>query len=360
MLRFYPHIVPTQRLPGLLRAALPFNPRIALAAIKVWLAACLLLAGTTGMAKSAPDSVDLQSWADGAARERIVAFVEQVTDPDSPLYVAPADRIATFDNDGTLWAEQPMYFQAIFAFDRVRALAAEHPEWKTQEPFASVLRGEPEKALAGGTEALLQIVMATHGGMTTEAFEQVVMDWLDTAKHPVTGRRYTEMVYQPMLELLAYLRANGFSTWIVSGGGIEFMRPWVERVYGIPAQQVVGSSIKTRYEVRDGVPALVRLPEMNFIDDKEGKPVGINQHIGKRPIMAVGNSDGDFQMLEWATAGAGARLGVFVHHTDAEREWAYDRDSHIGRLQRGLDEAQERNWLVIDMKRDWKRIYPPQ
>ncbi len=360
MLRFHPQNVSARRLPGFFSAGLPLSQRIAKAAIKGWLVTWLLLFGAASMAKSALDPDVLQSWADSTARDRIVTFVEQVTDPDSPLYVAPADRIATFDNDGTLWGEQPMYFQAIFAFDRVRALAPEHPEWKTQEPFASVLRGEPEKALAGGTEALLQLVMATHGGMTTTQFEQVVMDWLDTAKHPVTGRRYTEMVYQPMLELLTYLRANGFSTWIVSGGGIEFMRPWVERVYGIPPQQVVGSSIKTRYEVRDGVPALVRLPELNFVDDKEGKPVGINQHIGKRPIMAVGNSDGDFQMLEWATAGEGARLGVFVHHTDAEREWAYDRDSHIGRLQRGLDEAKERNWLVIDMKRDWKRIYPPQ
>ena len=301
----------------------------------------------------------LPSWQAGPARDAIVAFVAKVTEEGSQDYVPPEARIATFDNDGTLWAEQPMYFQAIYAFDRVRAKAPDHPEWKKQEPFASVLRGDTAGALAGGTSSLLQLVMATHAGMSVDQFGSEVQDWLAEARHPTTGRRYDQMVYQPMLELLDYLRANGFRTFITSGGGIEFMRPWVERVYGIPPDQVIGSSIRTEYQVLDGVPTLLRLPEINFIDDKEGKPVGINQHIGRRPIMAVGNSDGDFQMLEWSTSGQGARLGVLVHHTDAEREWAYDRDSHIGQLQRGLDEAADRGWVLIDMKKDWKTVFPP-
>ncbi len=301
----------------------------------------------------------LPSWQAGPARDAIVAFVAKVTEAGSQDYVPPEARIATFDNDGTLWAEQPMYFQAIYAFDRVRAKAPDHPEWKKQEPFASVLRGDTAGALAGGTSSLLQLVMATHAGMSVDQFGSEVLDWLAEARHPTTGRRYDQMVYQPMLELLDYLRANGFRTFITSGGGIEFMRPWVERVYGIPPDQVIGSSIRTEYQVVDGVPTLLRLPEINFIDDKEGKPVGINQHIGRRPIMAVGNSDGDFQMLEWSTSGQGARLGVLVHHTDAEREWAYDRDSHIGQLQRGLDEAADRGWVLIDMKKDWKTVFPP-
>jgi hypothetical protein len=263
-----------------------------------------------------------------------------------------------FDNDGCLWSEQPMYFQAFFIFDRIKALAPRHPEWTTKEPFASVLRGDVKGALAGGEHALLEMAMATHAGTTTEEFETIVADWIATAKHPKTGRLYTEMVYQPMLELLAYLRANGFKTFIVSGGGIDFMRPWAERVYGIPPEQVIGSSIKTRFELRDGKPVLVRLPELNFIDDKAGKPVGIQMHIGRRPIAAFGNSDGDLQMLQWTSAGAGSRFCLYVHHTDGEREWAYDRESHIGRLDKGLDEAWARGWTVVDMKADWKRIYP--
>ena len=247
----------------------------------------------------------LPSWNNTGPKKSIIEFVEKVTTPDSTDFVPVAKRIATFDNDGCLWSEQPMYFQAIFAFDRVKELAPKHPEWKTQEPFASVLKGDVESALAGGEKALLELMMATHGGMTTGEFRKTVTEWLNTAKHPKTGLAYNEMVYQPMLELLSYLRANGFKTFIVSGGGIEFMRPWVEEVYGIPPEQVVGSSIKTKYELRDGKPSIVRLPEMNFIDDKAGKPVGINQHIGRRPIMAFGNSDGDFQMLEWTTAGDG-------------------------------------------------------
>jgi hypothetical protein len=252
-----------------------------------------------------------------------------------------------------------MPVQFYFALDRVKALAPQHPEWKEKEPFASLLKGDVKAALAGGEHAMLEVVTATHAGMTTEEFEQVVKDWGDTARHPTTMRPYTEMVYQPMLEVLAYLRANGFKTFIVSGGGIEFMRPWVERVYGVQPEQVVGSSIKTKYEMRDGKPVLVRLPELNFIDDKDGKPIGINTHIGRRPVAAFGNSDGDLQMLQWTTAGQGPRFALYVHHTDAEREWAYDRNSSIGRLDKGLDEALAKGWTVVDMKNDWKLIYPP-
>jgi phosphoserine phosphatase len=302
----------------------------------------------------------LPSWNDGDAKTSIVKFVGQVTEKGSPDFVREPQRIATFDNDGTLWAEKPMYFQLFFAVDRVKELAATHPEWETKEPFASILKGDLKGALASGEKAALEIVMATHAGMTTTEFEQVVKDWIATAKHPTTKRPYTEMIYQPMLELLSYLRANGFKTFIVSGGGIEFMRPWVEEVYGIPPEQVVGSSIKTQFEVMDGKPVLTRLPKIDFIDDKEGKPVGINSHIGRRPIAAFGNSDGDLQMLQWTTAGDGARFALYVHHTDAEREWAYDRKSPIGKLDKGLDEAKAKGWTVVDMKNDWNLIYPKQ
>jgi len=302
----------------------------------------------------------LPSWSDGKAKQAIVAFVTKVTQEGTPDFVPPAERIATFDNDGTLWAEQPMYFQLLFALDRVKGLAPQHPEWQDKEPFASLLKGDVKGALAGGERAMLDIVMATHAGMTTEEFEKIVQEWVATAKHPVTKRPYTEMVYQPMLELLAYLRANGFKTFIVSGGGIEFMRPWVEKVYGVPPEQVIGSSIKTQFELRDGKPVLMRLPAVNFIDDKTGKPVGINEYIGRRPIAAFGNSDGDLEMLQWTTAGRGARLALIVHHTDAEREWAYDRTSSIGRLDKALDEAQARGWIVVSMKDDWKRIFPSE
>lgn len=250
-----------------------------------------------------------------------------------------------------------MYFQAIFTFDRVKALAAKHPDWRGTEPYASVIRGDTKAALAGGHEALFTLMAATHAGMSVDEFHQDVAAWLESSKHPTTGRRYTDMVYQPMLELLAYLRAHRFKTFIVSGGGIEFMRVWVERVYGIPPEQVIGSSIKTKYEVRDGQPTLTRLPELGFIDDKEGKPVAIGLHIGRRPILAVGNSDGDFQMLQWTTAGQGPRMGILIHHTDAEREWAYDRNSSVGKLARGLDEAKERGWTVTSMKDDWKVVF---
>ena len=299
----------------------------------------------------------LASWNDTAPKKAITAFVEKVTKKGGADFVPPAERIAVFDNDGTLWSEQPMYFQAFFIFDRIKALAPQHPEWKTKEPFASVLKGDVKAALAGGEKALLEMAMATHAGMTSEEFDKNVSDWVISARHPKTGKLYTEMVYQPMLEVLAYLRANGFKTFIVSGGGIEFMRPWAERVYGVPPEQVIGSSIKTKYEVRDGKPVIVRLPELNFIDDKAGKPVGIQQHIGRRPIMAFGNSDGDLQMLEWTTSGEGPRFGMIVHHTDAEREFAYDRVSHIGKLERGLDEAPKRGWSVASMKDDWKTIF---
>lgn len=301
----------------------------------------------------------LPSWNDTVSKKAIVAFVARVTKAGSPDFVPVAERIATFDNDGTLWGEQPMYFQLFFALDRIKALAPQHPEWKDKEPFASLLKGDVKGALAGGEPAIGQIVMATHAGMTTDEFDQIVRDWVANARHPMTKRPYTEMVYQPMLELLAYLRANAFKTFIVSGGGIDFMRPWTEKVYGIPPEQVVGSSIKTKLDVRDGKPVLVRLPELNFVDDKEGKPVGIQQHIGRRPIAAFGNSDGDLQMLQWTTAGKGARLPVLVHHTDAAREFAYDRASSIGHLNKALDEAMAKSWTVVDMKSDWKTIYPP-
>ncbi|ESQ09553.1 MAG: haloacid dehalogenase-like hydrolase [Thiohalocapsa sp. PB-PSB1] len=299
----------------------------------------------------------LPSWNDGKAKQSIIDFVTRVTENGSPDFVPPAERIAVFDNDGTLWAERPMYFQLLFALERVKALAPQHPEWKDTEPFASLLEGDVEGAMADGMKSVVEIVMATHAGMTTAEFETIVKDWIATARHPTTGRLYTEMVYQPMLELLAYLRANDFKTFIVSGGGIEFMRPWAERVYGIPPEQVIGSSIKVEYELRDGAPVLVRLPEIDFYDDKEAKPVAIHQQIGRRPIAAFGNSDGDLQMLQWTTAGDGPRFALYVHHTDGEREWAYDREASMGRLDKGLDQAQAQGWTLVDMKQDWKVIY---
>jgi len=300
----------------------------------------------------------LPSWNDTKPKQEIIAFVERVTKEGSPDFVPVPERIATFDNDGTLWAEQPIYFQALFIFDRIKALVPEHPEWKEREPFASLLKGDIKAVAAGGEKTAMELLMATHANMTSEEFEVVVRDWLATARHPKTGRPYTEMVYQPMLELLGYLRANGFKTFIVSGGGVEFMRAWAEKVYGIPPEQIIGSSIKTKFEIREGKPVLMRLPEINFIDDKEGKPVGIQQHIGHRPIAAFGNSDGDQQMLEWTMAGSGARFALLVHHTDAEREWAYDRKSHVGRLDKALDEAQTKGWTVVSMKDDWRTIFP--
>ncbi|MDH5265103.1 MAG: haloacid dehalogenase-like hydrolase [Betaproteobacteria bacterium] len=322
--------------------------------LRTLLAGLAVLAAGLGTAQGADP---LASWNDGPAKAGVVAFVAAVTDRASPDFVPPAERIAVFDNDGTLWAEQPAYFQLFFAIDRVKALAPRHPEWKTRQPFKAAIEGDLKALVASGEKGILELVMASHAGTTTDEFQQIVREWLAGARHPKYERPYTELVYQPMLELLAYLRANGFKTFIVSGGGIEFLRAWAEPVYGIPPEQVIGSSIVTKFEVRDGKPVLVRLPEMKFIDDKADKPVGISQHIGRRPIAAFGNSDGDFEMLQWTTAGKGARLGALVHHTDAQREFAYDRESHIGRLKRGLDEAPARGWLVVDMKRDWKRVF---
>lgn len=300
----------------------------------------------------------LASWNDGASKQAIIDFVDRVTRKGGPDFVPVPERVATFDNDGTLWSEQPIYFQFAFALDRVKALESQHPEWKTQQPFKGVLEGDMKALAASGERGLLEIVSATHAGTTTGEFEGIVRNWIESARHPKTNRLYTEMVYQPMLELLAYLRSNGFKTFIVSGGGVEFMRPWVEQVYGIPPEQVVGSRAKVKYEVHNEIPVLLRLADVDHVDDKAGKPVGIHQVIGRRPIAAFGNSDGDFEMLEWTTSAPGPRLGVIVHHTDADREWAYDRISDVGQLVRGLDEAGKRGWIVVDMKREWKVVYP--
>ena len=302
----------------------------------------------------------LPSWNEGAAKKSIIDFVEKVTKEGSPDFVSPAERIATFDNDGTLWCEQPMYFQLFFALDRVKALAPQHPEWKTKEPFASLLKGDVKGALAGGEHAILEIIVATHTGMTTAEFEKIVADWIATAQHPKFKRPFTECVYQPMVELLAYLRANGFKTFIVSGGGAEFIRAFAEEAYGIPPDQVVGSSGRLKYQMRGDVPELLKLPAVDFINDKDGKVVGIQKFIGRRPIAAFGNSDGDQQMLEWTAAGKGPRLALLVHHTDATREWAYDRDSRIGTLDKALDMAVEKKWTVVSMKDDWNAIFPKQ
>jgi phosphoglycolate phosphatase-like HAD superfamily hydrolase len=301
----------------------------------------------------------LPSWNDTAPKKAIVAFVEKVTKEGSPDFVPVPERIATFDNDGTLWAEQPIYFQFQFALDRVKALAQQHPEWKNKEPFNHLIAGDMKAFLAGGEKSVMAVMAASHTGITTDEFDNIVKDWLRTARHPKTGRRYTETVYQPMLELLAYVRANGFKTFIVSGGGVEFMRAFAEQTYGIPPEQVVGSSGKLKFEMRDGKPVLVKLPEVQFVDDKEGKPIGIETFIGRRPIAAFGNSDGDQQMFEWTMAGNGARFALIVHHTDAEREWAYDRKSDVGKLDKALDEANAKGWTVVSMKDDWATIFPP-
>ena len=319
----------------------------------------LLTSLAVALAASAAAAKDpLPSWNDVASKQAIVGFVDAVTDRSGADFVEPAERIAVFDNDGTLWLEQPLYTQLTFALDRVKTLAPQHPEWKTTQPFQAVLADDMETLIASGKQGLLELVMATHAGMTTAEFETIVTDWLATARDPRFQRPYTELVYQPQLELLDYLRANGFKTFIVSGGGIEFMRPWTEKIYGIPPEQVIGSSIKTEFQLKDGVPALVRIPEIDFIDDKAGKPVGINAHIGRRPILAFGNSDGDIQMLQWTTAGDGRRLGLVVHHDDAEREYAYDRKGHVGKLDKALDAAGPAGWLIVSMKNDWNAIFP--
>src|SRR5271155_862750 len=299
----------------------------------------------------------LPSWNDGASKRAITDFVARVTRSGGPDFVPVAERIATFDNDGTLWVEHPMYVQLAFALDRVKAMVPLHPEWSNTQPFKAAIEGDMKPLAESGERAIAELVMATHAGMTTEEFQNIVTDWLATARDPRFKRPYTELSYQPMIELLAYLRGNGFKTFIVSGGGIEFMRPWTERVYGVPPEQVVGSSIKTKFQMRDGRPELFRLPEVNFIDDGPGKPVGINEFIGRRPIAAFGNSDGDLEMLQWTTMTGGARLGMIVHHTDAEREYAYDRDTPFGRLDKALDVAAMNHWVVVDMKNDWRRIF---
>jgi hypothetical protein len=316
-----------------------------------------LLASVALWALAASAQDPLPSWNTGATKARIVRFVAEVTRPGAPHFVPPEQRIAAFDNDGTLWVEQPIYTQFAFTIARVQALAARHPEWKEQQPFQAVLRGDMKALAAGGEREIAQLMMATHAGMDTGEFEGIVTDWIRTAQHPRFHRLYTQCVYQPMLELMAYLRANGFKTYIVSGGGVEFMRPWAGRVYGVPPEQVIGSSIRTRFELRNGRPVLMRLPEVDLIDDKDGKPVGIEKFIGRRPIAAFGNSDGDQQMLEWTAAGPGEHLLLLVHHTDAIREYAYDRGSSVGALDKAWNEARARGWVIVDMKRDWKIIF---
>jgi len=316
----------------------------------------MILFVAAGPAEAQPDQ--LASWNDGAVKNSLIDFVSRVTTEGSSDFVPPAERIAVFDNDGTLWAEQPIYFQVQFALDRVKALAPKHPEWTQKQPFKALLEDDKKAFAAGGEKALLDVIAVSHAGMTTDEFEATVKDWLATAKHPRFHQPYNKIVYQPMLELLNYLRANGFKTFIVSGGGVEFMRAWVEPIYGIPPEQVVGSVGKQKFELRNGKPVLLKLPAVDFIDDKEGKPVGIQKFIGRRPILAFGNSDGDLQMLQWTAAGSGARFMGLVHHTDAEREWAYDRASRVGKLDKALDEADAKGWSVVDMKRDWKQVFP--
>jgi phosphoglycolate phosphatase-like HAD superfamily hydrolase len=311
-------------------------------------------------ARTQPPAGDpLPSWNDTPTKKAITRFVEKVTKEGSPDFVPPAERVAVFDNDGTLWCEQPVYTQVAFALDRVKALADKHPEWKEKQPFKAVLEGNHKALAESGEKGLMEILVATHTGMTLDEFSAAVLDWIATAKHPKYNRPYTECVYQPMLEVLAYLRASGFKTFIVSGGTADFMRPWAEKVYGVPPEQVVGTTFQTRYAMKDGKPAIIIEPKIDLIDDGPGKPVGIMRLIGRRPIMAFGNSDGDFEMLEFTTTGKGARLGLIVHHTDAEREYAYDRKSHIGKLDKGLDEAPKRGWVLASIKDDWKTVFPP-
>jgi phosphoglycolate phosphatase-like HAD superfamily hydrolase len=306
-------------------------------------------------------AADLPSWNEGAAKAAVLDFVADVTAQGGADFVPVSERIAVFDNDGTLWVEQPMYTQGVFAFDRLKALAPQHPEWTTRQPFKAALEGDHATLADAGEQGLVTLVMATHAGVTTDAFAATVAGWLATAKHPRFQRPYLRLVYQPMVELLEHLRANGFKTFIVSGGGVDFMRPWTQAAYGVPPEQVVGSSIRTGFELRDGKPVLKKLPEVEFVDDKAGKPVGIHRFIGRRPIAAFGNSDGDLEMLQWTTIGApGRRLGLIVHHDDAEREYAYDRESHVGRLDKALDAAGPAGWTVVSMKNDWATVFPDE
>jgi hypothetical protein len=331
--------------------------RVLLSTLAMLPALCGPLLPLPARAQTGVSGGPLPSWNDGATKQSILNFVATVTREGSSDFVPPAERIATFDNDGTLWVEHPMYTQMAFVLDRVKATASSHPEWKDTQPFKAALEGDMKTLAEAGEHGLVGLVMATHAGMTTQEFQKIVTDWLAAARHPRFKRAYPELAYQPMIELLAFLRANGFKTFIVSGGGIEFMRPWTERVYGVPPEQVVGSSIKTKFQMRDGRPELFRLPELNFVDDGAGKPVGINEYIGRRPIAAFGNSDGDLEMLQWTTMAGGTRLGLIVHHTDAEREYAYDRNTPFGRLDKALDAAALNKWTVVDMKNDWRRIF---
>jgi phosphoglycolate phosphatase-like HAD superfamily hydrolase len=298
----------------------------------------------------------LPSWNEGSTKQSILDFVRGVTTSGDPDFVAPEERIAVFDNDGTLWSEQPFYFQVAFVLDRMKAMAPEHPEWKDNPLYTAVLAGDMKTVAAGGVKGLLELATITHAGMTTEEFAKIAEDWIASARHPKFNHLYTEVIYQPMLEVLAYLRANGFKPFIVSGGGVDFMRVWADKVYGIPPEQVIGSSIVTKFEMRNGVPVLMRLPELNFMNDNVGKPVAIDMHIGRRPIAAFGNSDGDLQMLQWTSAGKGSRFGLLVHHTDAVREYAYEASS-MGKLEVALTEAAAKGWTVVDMKNDWNRVF---
>ena len=323
----------------------------------------VLFLSTFLLAASVLHSEPLPSWNDTAAKQKIVEFVQSTTTEGLPGFVSPADRIAVFDNDGTLWSEQPMYFQLFFIFDRIQKLAPQNPDWKTTEPFASVLKGDYAKALSGGDKAIMELVTASSSGMTGDEYAAEVGEWVKTAKHPETKMLYTDMVFQPMLELLDYLRGAGYKVFIVSGGGVDFMRVFTEEVYGVPAEQVVGSELKAKFAMKDGVPVIEKLPSLDFIDDKTGKPMGIYQHIGRRPVFAGGNSDGDLEMLQYTTIPRGSdddslRFGLLVHHDDAKREWAYDRKSHFGTLDKALDAAPGYGWLVVSMKDDWKTIYP--
>lgn len=321
---------------------------------KIFLLAAALVPGAGVVWAADP----LPSWNETASKKAIIDFVTAVTDKDGADFVAPENRIATFDNDGTLWVEAPIYTQLIFAIDRIKELAPEHPEWQTTQPLKALLEGDMKTVGESGMEGLMQIVMASHAGMTEAEFEATVSDWFASAKQDRFDRPYNRLIYQPQLELLDYLRDNDFITYIVSGGGISFMRPMTMEAYGIPPEQVIGSRIATEYQIIDGMPSLVRMPEIDFIDDKEGKPVGIMQGIGRRPILAFGNSDGDMQMIEFTTAGDGLRLGLYVHHTDAEREYAYDRDGHVGVLDKAWDRAADEGWIIVDMKSDWNTIFP--
>ncbi|OZI42583.1 haloacid dehalogenase [Bordetella genomosp. 5] len=336
---------------GILDGARRWTASALAALMTVVLTACSA-PGTTGLNRE-----PLPSWREGASRTSIIEFVSAVTTVGSPDFVEIEDRVAVFDNDGTLWSEQPLYFQGIFALDRLKALAPKHPEWKTQQPFKAALEDDQEALAKAGDTGLLKIVGATHAGVSTQAFSESVAAWTASARHPRFGRPYTDLTYVPMRELLDYLRAHDFKVYIVSGGGVEFMRAWATSAYGIPPEQIIGSRLENRFEFNDGQPQIMQDPKLSFLDDGPGKPVAINQHIGRRPILAFGNSDGDLQMLQWTAAGTGKRFAGLVHHTDDKREWAYDRTSKIGRLDRALDEARSRGWTVVDMEKEWERIF---